>query len=278
MQIIETFMQGKENNPMTCEDGIFLSEKLLAVIDGVTTDGSWLRDGNKSGYAAKEVLRRSLQEVVNEEQSSLQREEDWGILLLEQLDQALRNIVLLQGEKNVPLEAYPRASIILYNDVTKEIVSYGDCQCRLNGVVHSHVKKIDELNADLRAYYLEYHLMHGETLQELAENDSGRTAIEENLRMQCTFENRLGQFGYPVLNGRGIEPSMIRTYKVRKGDEVILASDGYPRLGQNLEESEAFLCQILQEDPMCFREYRATKGVKAGNVSFDDRAFCRFIV
>ena len=269
---------GKENCPCTCEDGIFLSERLLAVIDGVTTDGSWLYDGNKSGYVAKEVLLRSLREAVNEEQSCLQREESWGILLLERLDQALRNIVLLQGEKIVPPEAYPRASIIIYNDITKEVISYGDCQCRLNGVVYSHVKKIDELNADLRAYYLEYHLMHGESLQGLAENDVGRTAIEENLRMQCAFENKRGQFGYPVLNGRGIEPSMIRTYKVREGDEVILASDGYPRLGQNLEESEAFLRQILQEDPMCFRRYRATKGVKAGNVSFDDRAFCRFIV
>ncbi len=111
-----------------------------------------------------------------------------------------------------------------------------------------------------------------------AEEDIGRAAIARNLAMQCSFENRPGAFGYPVLKGRGIEASLIRSYKIMHGDEVILASDGYPRLGTSLAESEGTLQQILREDSMCFRSYRSIKGVRAGNVSFDDRAFCKFIV
>ncbi len=278
MHILESFMLGKENNTQTCEDGLFIGEKLVAVIDGVTTRGNRLWNGQKSGCFAKEVLLRSLQELVEGMESDILTEEGWGILVLERLDTALYENVRQLGQADVSMEEYPRASIIIYNDIRKEIVNYGDCQCRIGEIVHSHVKKIDQLNADLRAFHLEYHLQHGMTLEELAEEDLGRAAITRNLAMQCSFENRPGAFGYPVLNGRGIEASLIKSYKIMHGDEVILASDGYPWLGTSLAKSEEALQQILREDSMCFRSYRSTKGVKKGNISFDDRAFCKFIV
>ncbi len=278
MQIIETFITGKENNPFTCEDGIFVSENLVAVVDGVTTNGNCLWNGHRSGYFAKEVLLKSLQEIVDEGQEYLWGSEESAIRILEKLDLSLGRVILARYGKHLSIDEYPRASVILYNNLTKEVISYGDCQCMISDTVYSHVKKIDELNADLRAFYLEYHFMKGMTLQELIENDLGREAILENLRMQSIFENEPGEFGYAVLNGRGIEKKMIKRYKVCPGDEVILASDGYPKLAKTLKESEELLRQVLQEDSMCFRKYRATKGVKPGNVSFDDRAFCRFIV
>lgn len=278
MHLIETYIQGKENNPQTCEDGIFISGKLVAVIDGATTAGRRLWDGHKSGYFAKEVLLQSLQEIVRGAESGLLRDEHWGILLLQKLNLEMQKAVSARTEEEILVEEYPRASIILYNDMAKELISYGDCQCSINGVLYQRIKKIDVLNADLRAYHLEYHLMHGKTLQEMTEEDPGRNAILKNLSMQCAFENIPGEFGYPVLNGRGIEPSMIKSYKVSAGDEVILASDGYPKLCRSLVESEAALRQVLEEDPMFFRTYRSTKGIKKGNVSFDDRAYCRFTV
>ena len=278
MRILESFILGKENNPLTCEDGVFISEKLVAVIDGVTAKGSRMWNGHKSGYFAKEVLLQTLQELVDGDDNCLLADEQRSVLLLEKLDMALYDAVLSQGGDDMPTEEYPRASIILYNDITKEVISYGDCQCSMGGRIHSHGKEVDRLNSDLRAYHLEYQLLCGATIEELAQNDPGRAAIKENLRIQLGFENRKGEFGYPVLNGCGIEKTLIKRYKVREGDVVILASDGYPRLGKSLEESERALQQILREDPMCFRVYRSTKGVMPGNVSFDDRAFCEFIV
>ena len=265
MHILESFLQGKENNPLTCEDGIFISDSMVVVIDGATSHGGRLWQGHRSGYFAKEVLRKCLEKVSVGD-------------ILEKLDIALHDAVVSAAGEELALSECPKASIILYNDVTKEIISYGDCQCRINGVNYSAEKRIDRLNGELRAFVLEYELLQGKAWEELAESDPGRAAILENLQKQCAFENVAGPFGYAVLNGRGIEPSLIKRYKVAPGDEVILASDGYPVLGGDLEESEEYLQSRLKEDPLCFRELRSTKGVRPGNVSFDDIAFCRFIV
>lgn len=269
MQIIENFLCGKENNPKTCEDGIYISEHLVAVIDGVTAKGHRLWDGHKSGYYAKEILLNYLKQESIEKKSSLE--------LLKNLDKVLREAVMAY-EKSLEPEEYPRASIIIYNDYYKEIWNYGDCQCSINGRVHTHSKKIDETNAALRARYLEEALKKGTTMEELLVNDCGRAIIQENLLQQFAYENKTSEYGYPVLNGSGIEPELLRVYKVNEGDEVILASDGYPTLGKNLKESEDKLQKVIEEDPLCFRQYLSTKGIKKGNVSFDDRAFCRIEV
>lgn len=268
MQIIESFICGKENDPNTCEDGIVMGENFAAVIDGVTAKGKRLWNGKKSGYYAKECLIDALKNGVKEQNAEA---------LFCRLDTVLKECAAV-CEEELQIEEYPRASIILYQDDKKEIWSYGDCQCSINGICYTHTKKIDELNADLRAYYLEEFLLKGGTLEEVRENDLGRAAIRKNLMMQFAFENQKVPFGYPVLNGMGIEPSMIKVYSLQAGDEVILASDGYPELGRSLVESEGMLKNLLKKDPMCFREYSSTKGVKAGNQSFDDRAFCKIIV
>lgn len=273
MQVIESYICGKENNPATCEDGIFIGKHLLAVIDGVTAKGTRLWNNTKSGYFAKNVLIDALQRLDDTPDESLLHAD--ALALLTKLDAILHNAVTACSDGVLAIEEYPRASVLIYNDVTKQIISYGDCQCSINKKVYSHVKKIDLLNSDLRAYYLEYYLQQGMPLAELATNDLGRAAIQENLMLQFSFENKMGEFGYAVLNGMGIEPSLIKVYPVRERDEIILASDGYPVLKSTLAESEAILQQVLQEDPMCFRIYRSTKGIKTGNVSFDDRAYCR---
>lgn len=269
MQIIETFLCGKENNHKTCEDGIYVGAHLAAVVDGVTAKGKRLWNGHKSGYFAKEILL----EYLRREDVAKQPPQE----LLGNLDKVLWEAVKTQTEELQP-EEYPRASIIIYNDYYKEIWNYGDCQCSINGMVHTHVKEIDEINARLRAERLEKELKNGAVMEELLRNDPGRAAIQENLLKQFTYENKKVKYGYPVLNGTGIETSMICVYKVKGGDEIILASDGYPEVGCNLKESEKKLQWILQEDPLLFRLHPSTKGLKAENVSFDDRAFCRILV
>ena len=268
MKILEHFIGGKENNPDTCEDGLIMKEDLIAVIDGVTAKGTHLWNGKKSGCHAKNVLLDYLNQDIVELSA---------IELLENLNQVLKNEIE-KCEENLSYVEYPRAVTIIYNDLHKEIWCYGDCQCSINGAVYTHSKKLDELNSDLRAFVLEYEIACGKTIQDLKEKDLGREAIQNNLLMQFMFENRKGYFGYPVLNGMGIETSMLKIYPVRKGDEVVLASDGYPILKKTLGESEEELDHILLHDPMCFSMYRATKGIETGNVSFDDRTFCRFLV
>lgn len=68
-----------------------------------------------------------------------------------------------------------------------------------------------------------------------------------NLKKQFMFENRNVPYGYPVLQ-------------------------------RTLADSEAKLEEVLEQDPLCFRMYKTTKGLVEGNVSFDDRSYLRFRV
>lgn len=268
MRIIEYFIQGKENNPSTCEDGLFIGKDIVAIIDGVTAKGKQLLDNKKSGCYAKDIILEFLARDVSKYTATE---------LLERLDRLLRKKISDNPIQLVPLD-YPRASLIVYNDFYQEIWSYGDCQCRINDHVYTHAKKIDQLNSALRSFYIEHAFIEGKTIHELKKNDPGRKQIQKNLLMQFDFENRENYFGYPVLNGQGICKSMINKYSVRKGDEIILASDGYPILKRTLQESEQILADILDQDPMCYKIYRTTKGIQNGNISFDDRSFCRLVV
>lgn len=65
---------------------------------------------------------------------------------------------------------------------------------------------------------------------------------------------------------------------MQKGDIVILATDGYPILENNLEKSERALSQLLEEDPLLYKKIKCTKGLRKGQCSFDDRCFIRFEV
>ena len=60
------------------------------------------------------------------------------------------------------------------------------------------------------------------------------------------------------------------------GQDIVLASDGYPFLKNTLEKSEKALSEQLHNDPLCIRYFKATKGLMNGNKSFDDRAYIRF--
>ena len=55
-----------------------------------------------------------------------------------------------------------------------------------------------------------------------------------------------------------------------------MATDGYPKLYDTLEKSEEYLAHILEYDPLCFQEYKSTKGLQKGNSSFDDRTYIKF--
>lgn len=66
MQIIETFLCGKENDFKTCEDGIFIGENLAAVADGVTAKGMKVWDGKRSGCYAKDKIIEHLNQVPKE--------------------------------------------------------------------------------------------------------------------------------------------------------------------------------------------------------------------
>lgn len=107
--------------------------------------------------------------------------------------------------------------------------------------------------------------------------DPARELIMPFLRLQSQFANRRGEYGYFVFDGFTDPEYPIRTISVRPGDEVVLASDGYPKLCPTLAESERELERLRREDPHLVREFRTTKGFTPGLESFDDRTYIRFV-
>lgn len=49
-------LRGKHSDQLQCEDGIFIGNRIVAVIDGVTSHGTLFWHGGSSGRFAEEVL------------------------------------------------------------------------------------------------------------------------------------------------------------------------------------------------------------------------------
>jgi glycerophosphoryl diester phosphodiesterase len=130
----------------------------------------------------------------------------------------------------------------------------------------------------VRALILESEILRGATIEELSKTDRGRQIIWPLLERQTIFQNNLsaGEYWYPAVDGFPIPTKGILVKKIpERVTSIVLATDGYPMLGRNLRESENALKELLGRDPLLFREYKNSKGVLSGNVSFDDRAFVR---
>ena len=300
MRVIESFIRGKYSDQALCEDGIFIGSKIVAVIDGVTSHGELLWNGGRSGRFAKDVLCEFLRGFEDELA---------GMSAGECLRQI--NSVLAEKGRGVHPDAYldphmlaeyPRACVVLYNNVAGEVWSYGDCQCLIGDELHCEVKEVDRLMSELRAFVIMSSAReqaacregdeHGapehlvscdgvlgrEFLDQIARHDIGREAVVPLIRKQLWFENAAGSFGYPVLNGVNFAEDMVKVWSVPAGAEVVLASDGYPVLCGTLAESERKLREIIEEDPLCIGVgggVAGVKGIMEGMESFDDRAFVR---
>lgn len=109
-------------------------------------------------------------------------------------------------------------------------------------------------------------------------DDTSTEYIERLIKRQYDLQNDAkNQYGFEVINGFDVDFSRIQTIKVPKEIQtIVLASNGYPFLIDTLPDTEKLLKIILDLDPLCFREYKSAKGLKKGNLSFDDRTYIKF--
>lgn len=170
------------------------------------------------------------------------------------------------------------ASTAIYSVYRREVWLIGDCLCRFNGTTYANPKPTDGILSAIRADVLRYLIRKGHSVESLRAHDLGREWIWPYLKDQCSFQNvgDAGPFGYTVLDGFPADPSRIRVLSLPADTgELVLATDGYPALADTLEETERLLARSLAEDPLRIGEYPSTKGVAAGNESFDDRSYLR---
>lgn len=264
MEIIEHFICGKKVEDLKNEDFLHITNDFIAVVDGVSAKNGQLFDGVTGGRRAAEKVC----EVVTTFDIGITAKEATG-----KITDAIADLY----EKDEPKGA-AAAGAIIFSKARNEIWSVGDCQCLINGELFSHEKEIDRINSDMRALILEFAKREGKTQEELLQKDVGREFIMPILKNQHIFANKTGRFSYGVLNGTTVPDEHIIIHKVKAGDEIVLASDGYPKLFATLQESEEYLEKMLKENPLCDGEYRSTKGKAEDNISFDDRTYIRFKV
>lgn len=264
MIIKDQFIMGKAPDQELCEDSLFISNDFIAVLDGVTAKSNRSFNNMSGGKAAAEVAIS----IMKGAPADIDK-----ITLFQSINEGIAS--LYDGEAT----GEAAVCMIVFSRYHKELWVIGDCQCIINGDNHTHEKLIDKELSEIRSGIIKEALKNGATLEDIAKNDIGRQAIMPLLKEQPQYANRTDlPYGYPVLNGTSLAEGNIVTYTLHEGDTVIMATDGYPRLYDTLAGSEAYLSYILQTDPLCYSEYKSTKGLQKGNLSFDDRAYVKFSV
>lgn len=267
IEIIESFILGKREDQNLNEDGMVVTNNYIAVIDGASSASVF--NGISGGLLAKNIIVSALETMDNIED---------GFEVIEKL-----NLLLHQAQKEFPeSELNPSkrmfASLVIYNINTCQIWNYGDCPFVVNGIIHQYDKKIDVLNANIRSFVNQYALTTGKSIEDILHDDIGAKAITQMLDFQNTFANKVAEYGYPILDGYALCRELFEIVDVFPGDEIILATDGYPKICSSLNESEMELQRLLISDPLCIGENKAVKCRYEGLKSFDDRCYIRFKV
>lgn len=267
MKIIEQFTMNKMGRDELNEDCLVTTPDFIAVMDGVTTKTCPEIDGRSGGrfavdYAAA-VIRGFAPDITARAAVDL---------LSSALHRAVAEKVSLppQGER-------PAFAFIAYSRHRREVWRVADPYLIMDGIAHPNEVAPDSITSGARALMIEIALRKGATEADIARKDIGRDFIEPLRMGQCVFANRPGPYGYGVINGNPVPDEFLQIFDARQAHEIVFQTDGYPHAFRTLAESEAYLAAVLKEDPLLFRKHKSTKGVQAGNISFDDRTFVRFL-
>lgn len=263
-QIVETFSLGKNKNQDLNEDGLFINDKLIAVIDG-TTDKQNISINNQSGgVVAKNLIIKKLNDFSGEENST-----------------SIIKILIEYLAKEIPLEIYGKisATVIILNLIKKEIIIFGDSKLLIDNCEIDNSKEIDSVISYKRANIIKELLKEGYNEEDLLKYDLSREKIKGDLINQLQYENKQGTYGYGVItnNLKDIDnvESFIKVIPLNSAKEVVMASDGYPILLNSLKRSEYELNNVIRNDPLCYKQFKSTKGVYNGLNSFDDRTYIK---
>lgn len=252
-----------------CEDSYFASDDFVAVIDGVTSKSDFTYNGKTTGKLASDIVRGVIEK--------LNREDSMDVFLKkvnEQINYFYKEVEFPYSRKEKGLQAV----CAVYSDYFREIWMIGDCQASVDGKIYLNPKKSDEILSDMRSLVL--HILKTENGDWIEAQKRARGIIEPWILKANVFANCEDPlFGYAVLNGEDIPVSLIKVIKLDANPhEIILTSDGYPKVRSNLKKSEDYLNKILEQDESCYELYLSTKGIKKGQKSFDDRTYIRFSI
>lgn len=271
MKVIESFIKGKISEAM-CEDRLVISDNFIAVIDGVSSKSHYLDNGKTTGNIASGIIKDIIKSMPKE--TSLQK---FVLMVNEGYENYYNN-----SSFDLDIDRYGlQAMAVVYSDFEKKIRLIGDCVAVVEDDYFINPKLSDIVLEELRS--LKAHIdLHNSNLTDeeyFDENEAARKFIEPLIIESTVFANdNSTRWGYSVLNGKDIPIDLCKVINVKKGETIILASDGYPHVFNTLDDTEENLKKVIENDPYFYKDFISTKGLKHGQISYDDRTYVKFEV
>jgi glycerophosphoryl diester phosphodiesterase len=282
-EVTESFSISKRGTPDGGGDRVVNGSRYIGVVDAATEKfGTTLVLNGRQltgEYAVAEVLSEQLTRANDDISGPLHRAQQ-ELRAAAQLPEAEREGALFSLQAVFAVLDLQRSELLVLGDCC-----YGfktDCGFQ---AFYNH-KKIDTLASEVRAAF---YLASGACGAKAVAGDPGRDLILDDLKQaarlananpetiddnQTLFGKSLRELVYPVFSASSCG-AVHRILIPDRTHEVVIASDGYPEIFGTLEETERCLERSLREDPRRIEEHPATKGLTAGNASFDDRSYVR---
>lgn len=280
IKVVERFEQAKKKDGIS-DDAIFVGDNFAAVIDGVSSRSERLEKFLNNGKTTGSMASALLVDAVSKFPINIDKDKAVD-LLTEKIAKFYKDNNVYNDAKNNPCERLA-ATAVIYSKHRGEVWMIGDCQCMIDDKLYTNTMAVDDVVTAMRAYANEIELRKGRTVKELLQDDVGKKLIAPFIKEQKIFENANfdSKFSYVDINGFPVNKDFVKVIKVPEdAKQIVLASDGYPELKPTLEETEKTLKEIIEEDPLCIKRHKATKGVdkEKGYVSFDDRTYLRIVL
>ena len=272
MEIVERYTKGKRSQE-TNEDTITVTNNFAAVIDGATNKSLTQVDSELSNG-------RYVATVINDIISEMEKDiscEQFCILVTKSIYQIYDRKHILDRKILHPEERLT-ASVIIYSETRKQVWMIGDCQALINGELFLNPKPADIYASNIRSNYINQELCSGASVNKFFSRDAGREMVVPLIVDCCAFQNskECDALSFSVVDGFDINLAKVRIIDIDSSTkEIVLASDGYPKLLPTLAKSEFELKEQLEVDPLCINRFKSTKGLVNGNISFDDRSYLR---
>lgn len=270
MEIIEKFIRGKYENQDLCEDAIVVAEHHLAVIDGATSKSNKKINNKSAGKAIADCIKDYLESSAGNHS---------GNILIKELSKFIAANLLTPNDLTVKDANSPSASVAIYSMKQGILTIVGDVSFSIESVVTYRTSRFDKVMSEVRSVV---NLIEGNEQMINSDGkwtDVGREFILPILEKQHEIRNSSDEspWCYGNIDGFEVPSKFITELAIQEGQEIILFSDGYPRIEKDLLSTETLLHHILLEDPLQTKKYISTKGKYSDMLSFDDRSFLKFI-
>jgi hypothetical protein len=272
VQLIESTTVSKTGDVRGNHDGIVVNENYIAVIDAYQARGWRAWDGKPAGIFAKDSIVSEFDALPAGLSAT-----DAVQVLEEQLQ--VQSARAVESMDDAEVISYPMARLLVYSVALGQIWRLGDSPFVVDGELHRSMSQALQEAVKKRCEVMDHFLKNVRSdLKDLVNNDYGRSAAMDLIVAE---EHRVD--GVEVLSGRpNVDMDMllsnIEVFTVEKGQEVILATDGFPHILPTLDESEDWLAAQRARDPLFIKDFQSLRGASDDEAGYDDRSYVRFIV